>query len=245
MLAAYVGTRIRHRTRAVLFKLPPSPVLPPRPNFKIEIIVPRIVAGALRHRKLNSPPSRATRPITDRAKEMLFENLGGELKGERVADVCSGTGTIGLEALSRGAQSVVFLERDYKTHAILKQNVESLGVADQCLCWRTDILRTSFQPQNVEAFLPFDMVFFDPPYQMSQDMRAGDRMYKSLQRLAREQVTDAKCLLLLRTPVRCEPDMPDVWQLDWTLRISSMMIHAFQKSRTAMPSNDLATDSPT
>ncbi|MEO1994210.1 MAG: 16S rRNA (guanine(966)-N(2))-methyltransferase RsmD [Planctomycetaceae bacterium] len=192
--------------------------------------MPRIVAGALRHRKLNSPPSQATRPITDRAKETLFENLGGELQGERVADVCAGTGTIGLEAISRGAQSVVFFERDYKTHAILKRNVEALGVETQCLCWRTDILRTSFQPQNVDAFLPFDLVFFDPPYQMTQDMRAGDRMYKSLQRLAREQVTTDSCLLLLRTPVRCQPDVPVVWQPDWTLKISSMMIHAFQKS---------------
>lgn len=200
--------------------------------------MPRIVAGELRHRKINSPPSHATRPITDRAKETLFENLGGELRSERVADVCAGTGTIGLEALSRGAQSVVFFERDHKTHAILRRNVQALGVESACLCWRTDILRTSYQPKNVDGFLPFDMVFFDPPYQMTQDMRPGDRLFKSLERLARDQVTDPACLLLLRTPARCQPEMPEVWTADWTLKISSMMIHAYHKADTQPSETD-------
>ena len=72
----------------------------------------RIVAGKFRRRKLFANPGLKTRPITDRVKESLFERLSGELEGKRIADVFAGTGTLGLEALSRGAKSVVFIESD-------------------------------------------------------------------------------------------------------------------------------------
>ena len=196
----------------------------------------RIVGGEYAGRRVKSVDG--IRPTTERLREALFSIWQTRVRGARFLDLFCGSGAVGLEALSRGARSVVFFERDHKTHSLLKQNVQALGVAAVCLCWRTDILRTSYQPKNVDGLLPFDMVFFDPPYQMTQDMRPGDRMFKSLERLAREQVTDPACLLLLRTPARCQPEMPEVWKADWTLKISSMMIHAYHKADTKAPDTD-------
>ena len=126
----------------------------------------RIIAGEFRRRRLLANPGLTTRPITDRVKEILFERTQDLLVDRRIADIFSGTGSLGFEALSRGAQSVVFLESDGKAFELLKQNVAALGVEDRTLCWRTDALKSSFHPKGVDAFLPYDVVFFDPPYRM-------------------------------------------------------------------------------
>ena len=98
----------------------------------------RIIAGEFRRRKLLASPGLTTRPITDRVKETLFERIGEDLVDRKVADIFAGTGSLGLEALSRGAKSVVFIESDRRGHELLRQNVATLGVEDRTLCWRTD-----------------------------------------------------------------------------------------------------------
>lgn len=195
----------------------------------------RIVAGKYRRRKLQSNPGRTTRPITDRVKEILFERLGGELDGERVADVFSGTGTIGLEALSRGASSVVFIENDRKAVDLLRQNVSMLEADDVTLCWPTDVLRCSFRPKNVDHLLPFDLVFFDPPYKMIADIQPGSKLSASLERLARDNVTSPDALLILRASEGEEFTAPDCWTPRRKLTLSRMDIHIFDKHP---PDND-------
>ena len=189
----------------------------------------RIVSGKYRRRKLHTNPGLVTRPILDRVKEVLFEFLGRELAGKRFADVFAGTGTIGLEALSRGAAGVVFIENDRRAHQLLQKNVEMLGVEEQTLCWRADVLRCSFRPKGVDRFLPYDVVFFDPPYRMIPGLQTGSAFYKSLERLARESVTSPEALLLLRTPEQAEFQCPPVWQFDCKMEPSSMEIHWFRK----------------
>lgn len=189
----------------------------------------RIVAGKYRRRKLRTSPGLITRPITDRAKEFLFENLGGELPPIRVADIFAGTGTLGLEALSRGAVSAVFIENDRKAHALLAENVRMLGIDDEALCWRADVLRCSFRPKGVERLLPYELVFFDPPYRMVPDIAPGSPLYRSLERLAREGVTSPGAELILRTPERAEFQLPPVWQPYDVLKLSSMEMHLFRK----------------
>ena len=93
--------------------------------------VVRIIAGEFRRRKLLASPGLTTRPITDRVKETLFERIGDELVDRKVADVFAGTGSLGLEALSRGAKSVVFIESDRRAFELLEQNVATLGVQDR------------------------------------------------------------------------------------------------------------------
>jgi 16S rRNA (guanine966-N2)-methyltransferase len=170
-----------------------------------------------------------TRPITDRAKESLFERLGPRLEGARVADVFAGTGTMGLEALSRGAHSVVFIESDRQAVELLRRNVALLKVEDRTLCWQTDVLRTSFRPKGVDDFLPFDLIFFDPPYAMAADLEEGTPLYRAVQRLAREDVSHPEAVLILRTPARSEFKMPDAWERDGTLEQSSMVIERYRK----------------
>ena len=115
----------------------------------------RIIAGEFRRRRLLTNPGLTTRPITDRAKEILFERIQDLIVDSRIADIFAGTGSLGFEALSRGARSVVFLENDKRAFDLLEQNVTALGVEDRILCWRTDALNSSFHPKGVDDFLPF------------------------------------------------------------------------------------------
>ncbi len=190
----------------------------------------RIVAGRFRRRKLESNPGQTTRPITDRAKEILFEYLLEEIEGARVADVFAGTGTIGLEALSRGATGAVFIEQDHKAFELLQRNIEKLGAQDETLCWRVDVLRCSFRPKGVEQLLPYDLIFFDPPYRMVPDVQPRSPLYRSLERLARPGIAAENALLLFRTPLKSQFTMPPEWKPDRTLTLSNMEVHWYRRA---------------
>ena len=192
----------------------------------------RIVAGQYRRRKILSPPGNTTRPIPDLLKEILFQRLEDLdlVAGRKVADLFAGTGTIGLEALSRGARSVVFVEAERRVHEVLKKNVQRIGVVDDCLCWRTDMLRCSFRPKNVDHLLPFDLVFCDPPFAMIPRLIDRSPLFRSLQRLARKDTTSDEAILILRTPTESSFDIPDDWtRMDcWT--VQDMDVHLFVRS---------------
>lgn len=190
----------------------------------------RIIAGKYRRRKLQTNPGLTTRPITDRAKEPLFERLERHLPDARVADLFAGTGTLGLEALSRGARSVVFVEQDRKAVELLQKNIASIGVAAETLVWRTDAVRCSFQPKGVPEFVPFDILFFDPPYRMIDTLRDGSPLFRTVARLARSIVSAPDAILCLRTPSRVEFCMPSVWTPLRTLALSSMAVHLYEKN---------------
>ena len=190
----------------------------------------RIISGRFRRRLLLTSPGQTTRPITDRVKESLFERIEGSLKQSRVADIFAGTGTIGLEALSRGARSVVFIEQDRQAYGLLLQNVASLEAGDDTICWRTDAIRSSFRPHGGDEFRPYDVVFFDPPFPMIAGLRAGSPLYKALQRLTRPDVSAANARLVLRVPEHSRFDLPREWVLDWTLTLSNMDVHVYTKS---------------
>lgn len=191
----------------------------------------RIIAGKYRRRKLQTNPGLTTRPITDRAKETLFELLGDSVEDQRVADIFAGTGTMGLEALSRGAAGVVFIEQDRKAIELLRQNVATLDVGDQTLCWPTDALRSSYRPKNVPHLVPFDLIFFDPPYRMIAGLKEASPLFEALARLGREDVSSRTARLILRTPEHSTFEMPSMWQqASAPLEISHMLIHFYEKS---------------
>jgi 16S rRNA (guanine966-N2)-methyltransferase len=202
----------------------------------------RIIAGKYRRRKLQTNPGLTTRPITDRAKEQLFERLDRHLERARVADIFAGTGSLGLESLSRGARSAVFIEQDHKAVELLQQNIATIGVADETLIWRTDALRSSYRPQGVPDFVPFDLLFFDPPYKMIDSLQPVTPLYKSLQRLARSTVSSEDAILCLRTPAGAQFEMPTEWSLVRTLDLSSMQVHLYEKGRTESSNNSPSAD---
>ena len=165
----------------------------------------RIITGRFRRRKLLANPGLTTRPISDFVKESLFTRIEERIAGRRVADVFAGTGTIGLEALSRGAATVVFLERDSKAVELLKRNVAALGEDAQaaCLCWSADIFRCSLRPKGDSAkFVPFDWVFFDPPFAMIETLSPDSELFRVLKQLAREDVSSSDARLVLPIAAR-------------------------------------------
>ena len=120
----------------------------------------RIIAGALRGRKLLAPEGVATRPTADRVRETLFSMLAsrlGSFEDLRVADLFAGSGALGLEALSRGAAFACFVENERPAIEAIRANVEAL-----CLAERSQLLARS--ALALPAAEPFDLVFADPPY---------------------------------------------------------------------------------
>lgn len=190
----------------------------------------RIVGGEFRRRKLRANPGLVTRPITDRMKESLF-NLLDDMQGQRVADVFAGTGTLGLEALSRGAQSVVFFERDRKAYELLQSNVDSLGAEDRAFCWRVDIARTSFRPrgEHLEEVVPYSVIFFDPPYKKASDLTGQKPFGAALDRLARETLSTEDAVMILRTPREVPLTLPKTWSESEQLCMSSSRISFCRK----------------
>ena len=116
----------------------------------------RVVAGEFRGRRLAAPRGVRTRPTADRVREALFSILG-DVNGARVLDLYAGSGALGIEALSRGAESAEFVERDPRAAAVLERNLTSLGL-DQAV-HRQDALRFLARSEGT-----FDLVFVDPPY---------------------------------------------------------------------------------
>src|SRR5215210_7545554 len=91
----------------------------------------RVIAGQFRGRTLKSPPGLNTRPTSDRLRETLFNVIAPRVEGSRFLDLCAGTGAIGIEALSRGAAFVTFVERVHKMCALIEVNLDLLGVPEE------------------------------------------------------------------------------------------------------------------
>lgn len=117
----------------------------------------RIIAGQAHGRRLVGPPGQTTRPMTDRVRESLFSSITARIPGSVVLDLYAGTGSMGLEALSRGAAEVTFVERDRKALEALRRNIEAVGLGGAVVA------------ADVDSFLDrsdtnCDLAFVDPPY---------------------------------------------------------------------------------
>ncbi len=123
----------------------------------------RIIAGALKGRRLVTPRGATTRPTADQVRIALMDTLAPRLPGARVLDLFAGAGGVGLEALSRGAAHATLVEQDARAVAALKANVAALGVAALARVRRGEVLR------ELETLYRegerFDVVFLDPPYE--------------------------------------------------------------------------------
>jgi 16S rRNA (guanine966-N2)-methyltransferase len=124
----------------------------------------RVVAGRLKGRTIASPASREIRPTADRLRESLFNILvhayGDPVEGARVLDLFAGTGALGIEALSRGAQFALFVDNGAEARALLRQNVEALGLGGVSKVYRRDATR----PGPAHPMPPFSLALLDPPY---------------------------------------------------------------------------------
>jgi 16S rRNA (guanine966-N2)-methyltransferase len=119
----------------------------------------RVVAGELGGRRLVSPTGTTTRPTTDRVREAIFNSLSsaGLIEGALVADLFAGSGALGIEALSRGAERCVFVERNRAALRALDENLDTLGLTERSRVITSDVL-------SAVASIDADIAFADPPY---------------------------------------------------------------------------------
>ena len=131
-----------------------------RTNHRRSLPCVRVVAGDLRGRRIEAPTSEATRPTTDMVREAVFNALGSldVVQGARVLDLFAGTGAMGIEALSRGADHCVFVENDRAALAVLRSNIAALGISDKSTVIAGDAVGTAAHQQGI------DLLIADPPY---------------------------------------------------------------------------------
>jgi len=127
----------------------------------------RIIAGAARGRRLRSPGTKDTRPVTDRVREAVFSSLGALVEGADVADLYAGTGSFGLEALSRGARSALFVENGRRAIEALKANVAAVGLGGK-------VVRSPVRDFLGRCGERFDLVFMDPPWDQPTETMEAD-----------------------------------------------------------------------
>ncbi|HEX6543397.1 MAG TPA: 16S rRNA (guanine(966)-N(2))-methyltransferase RsmD [Ktedonobacterales bacterium] len=121
----------------------------------------RVISGSARGRKLKSPRSSETRPIMDRVKTALFDILAPEIMGMRVLDLFAGTGAVGIEALSRGAESATFIERSPEAWRLVRENLVITGLSDRAEVLRADAF--AYLQQAAAANRRYDLVYVAPP----------------------------------------------------------------------------------
>jgi 16S rRNA (guanine966-N2)-methyltransferase len=126
----------------------------------------RVIAGNHGGRRLKAPPGRGTRPTSDRVREAVFGILGA-LDGARVLDLFAGTGALGIEALSRGAAGVLFVERDRAAARVLGENLAALGIGSEVAEVRRGEALGALRAARERGEL-YDLVFIDPPYRHSR-----------------------------------------------------------------------------
>lgn len=156
----------------------------------------RVIAGQLKGRRLKTPTWPELRPTSDKLRETLFNILAPRIAGARVVDGFAGTGAIGIEALSRGAVHVMFIERDRRAALLIEQNIAQCGIDEGFTIERGDVgdVLGRLPPQDV-----FDVIVLDPPYDAPDVPQTLDA---AARRLAPGGI------VVLERATRREPDIP-------------------------------------
>jgi 16S rRNA (guanine966-N2)-methyltransferase len=159
----------------------------------------RVIGGVFGGRILKSPPDSRTRPTSDRLKETLFNVLAPHMgEDTRFLDLCAGTGSIGIEALSRGAEFVTFVDRSKRSCALIEENLDKLGVDEA----QTEVISTDAQNFcGREHKIGWDIAFFDPPYQTDYSIVLDEFGYN------RTLLTDVGILVAEHHSKRSLPDV--------------------------------------
>ncbi|MBI3653041.1 MAG: 16S rRNA (guanine(966)-N(2))-methyltransferase RsmD [Acidobacteria bacterium] len=163
----------------------------------------RIISGRFKGRKLKALSGLEVRPTSDRLRETLFNILAPQVRQSRFLDLCAGSGAIGIEAFSRGANEVVFIDHSHRSCQLIKENLTLLGNADAALILQRDALaalkyleattsENAFVEQEASDATPrqFDLIYFDPPY-------ASDLYERLLPQLGKSQLLHADSIVVV------------------------------------------------
>ena len=136
----------------------------------------RIITGTAKGKKLKTLEGEATRPTSERIKEAVFSAIQFDIEDRRVLDLFAGSGQMGLESLSRGAASVMFIDSAREAIEIVKENAKTTGFSDKCKYLVSDYRNYIRKASGREGF---DLVFIDPPYAMKSSIDAAKRLLEA------------------------------------------------------------------
>lgn len=156
----------------------------------------RVIAGTAKRLALKTVEGMDTRPTTDRIKETLFNMINNEIPECRFLDLFSGSGAIGIEALSRGAELAVLVEQNKKAAQCIRQNLAFTRLEDRAVLMQTDV-QTALR--RLEGEKPFDIIFMDPPYRQNLEREV-------LEALADSSLADAQTLIITEASLDTEFD---------------------------------------
>ena len=176
----------------------------------------RIIAGSAKGRRLKAPDSKGTRPATDRVREAVFSMIGGKIEDARVLDLYAGTGSFGLEALSRGAAMATFVENERSALVALKHNIETCGLGGR-------VVATSVEGYLIRDPETFDLVFLDPPWDLTQT-----RMEQQMADLGPLLAASAT-VIISRRHSDPTPRTPETWQVATDRRYGDTRIVWYEK----------------
>ncbi|NWF88699.1 MAG: 16S rRNA (guanine(966)-N(2))-methyltransferase RsmD [Ignavibacteriaceae bacterium] len=153
----------------------------------------RIIAGKFKGRTITSPNSKYIRPMTDRVRVTLFDKLTNiiDFNGLKVLDLYSGSGSIGLEALSRGAATIHFVEKDFTIFKQLQKNVETLKAEPQCRIFKMEALKFS----RLKEHDKYNLIFADPPF-------FKDDIYEVLENLRQNNFLNEDGIIIIQRSVQ-------------------------------------------
>jgi len=183
----------------------------------------RIISGSYKGRRLKLVPSASVRPMQDKVKGALFNILGDRVKGAVCLDGFAGTGSIGLEALSRGAARCVFVDELYPAVKVLRQNVETCGAGEKAVVLHREYNRAviDLAKQGVR----FDLVFLDPPYRLLEERNP-------LRVLRKRDAVRPGGLVVLRHYYRVKPRLGD-FRLERRAELGDDVIAFFVRDEAA------------
>jgi 16S rRNA (guanine966-N2)-methyltransferase len=181
----------------------------------------RVIAGAARGRRLRAPDTPDTRPATDRVREAVFSSLGDFVSDAVVVDLYAGSGSYGLEALSRGAASALFVEKGRKALAALRKNIADVALGGDV------------RAESVEVFLGrstgrFDLVFIDPPWDLPS--ATLERQLAALDGL----IATSGMVILSRRAGDLPPRAPETWRVATDKRYGDTRILRYEKLKAAI-----------
>ena len=189
----------------------------------------RVVSGTARGCKLQPVPGMNTRPTTDRVKENVFNLVQEHVRGARVLDLFAGTGQLGIEALSRGAQSCDFVEHDRTAYGIVQKNVQTARVSDRAALHCMEAARFVSGAERRQ----YDLIFLDPPY-------GGSVLEKTLLKIERFDILSSNGIIICESAV--EDRFAHVFEVVRVRRYGATMITVLRRQNGRTDEQDENSD---
>ena len=178
----------------------------------------RIIAGRFKGRTIRFPNSKLVRPTTDKTKESIFNYLvhSIDFDGIKVCDIYAGSGSLGLEALSRGADVVHFVEKNFHVFKMLQENISSLKADDSCKIYKMDAVRFSKMTNHEK----YDLILADPPFFKND-------IYLVVKNILEKKFLDEDGLMIVERSIQTKKEDEEAFNIEPFKRIGDSLIYQF------------------